>query len=87
MAEIARFRKLEVLSLANTQIGGTGIRALEGMARLNELNIENCSVIDNDLVSFMTMPNLRIVYATGCKLSDYAIGTITLRFPSLAIFL
>lgn len=87
MAEISRFRNLEVLSLANTQIGGTGIRELEGMARLNELNIENCSVFDNDLVSFMSMPNLRIVYATGCKLSDYGIGTVIARFPSLAIFL
>ena len=87
MAEIARFKNLEVLSLANTQIGGTGIRELEGMARLNELNIENCSVFDNDLVSFMSMPNLRIVYATGCRLSDYAVGIIIARFPSLAIFL
>jgi hypothetical protein len=87
MMQIVRFRNLEVLSLANTQISGKGIRTLEGMARLNEFNIENCSVLDNDLSSFLTMPNLRIVYATGCKISNYAIGNVIARFPSLAIFL
>ena len=86
MAQIARFKNLEVLALADTQITGSGIEQLKGMARLNELNIENCSIQDNDLSYFLSMPNLRIVYAAGCRLSDFAVGGIMSRYPSLAIF-
>ena len=86
MAQIARFRKLEVLALADTKITGSGIKELEGMARLNELNIKNCDVEDRDLSTFLSMPNLRIVYAEGFALNDFAIGNIVARFPMLAIF-
>jgi hypothetical protein len=86
MARIARFKNLEVLALEDTEITGSGINELEGMARLNELNIENCAIGDNDLSVFMSMPNLRIVYAEGCSLSDFAIGNIIVKFPTLAIF-
>ena len=86
MAQIARFKNLEVLALADTQITGSGISEIKGMARLNELNIENCSIQDDDLSYFLSMPNLRIVYAEGCHLSDFAIGGIVSRYPSLAIF-
>jgi len=86
MAQIARFKNLEVLALADTQITGSGISKLEGMVRLNELNIRNCSIQDYDLSYFLSMPNLRIVYAEGCNLSDCAAGSMTMRFPSLAIF-
>jgi hypothetical protein len=86
MAQIARFKNLEVLALADTHITGSGIGQIKGMARLNELNIRNCSIQDYDLSYFLSMPNLRIVYAEGCHLSDFAVGGIIARFPSLAIF-
>jgi hypothetical protein len=86
MAQIARFKGLEVLALADTQITGSGIGELKGMILLNELNIVNCSIQDYDLSYFLSMPNLRIVYAESCNLSDFAIRGIIARFPSLAIF-
>ena len=86
MAQVARHKNLEVLALAETKITGTGIKDLEGMARLNELNIVKCAVFDYDLNTFLTMPNLRIVYAEGCSLSDWAIASVIARFPTLAIF-
>lgn len=86
MEQIARFKKLEVLALADTLISGAGIGELEGMTRLNELNIRNCGIQDYDLQYFLSMPNLRIVYAEGCYFSDWAVGGLTARFPSLAIF-
>ena len=86
IAQIARLKYLEVLALADTPITGPGIGELEGMARLNELNIRNCGIQDYDLQYFLSMPNLRIVYAEGCYLSDYAIVGIIARLPSLAIF-
>ena len=86
MIQIARFKNLEVIALADTQITGSGIGELKGMARLNELNIENCRIQDYDLSYFLSMPNLRIVYAEGCHLSYLAVGETIMRFPSLAIF-
>jgi hypothetical protein len=32
------------------------------------------------------MPNLRIVFAAGCRLSDIAVQGVIARFPMLAIF-
>jgi hypothetical protein len=32
------------------------------------------------------MPNLRIVYAAGCSISDVALFSVIARFPMLAIF-
>jgi hypothetical protein len=86
MAQIASFKGLEVLALADTNIAGAGIAKLEGMKSLNELNIMRCKVNDGDIESFLSMPNLRIVYAEGCYLSDYAIQNVIARFPMLAIF-
>ena len=86
LEQVARHKNLEVLALAETRITGIGLRKLEGMARLNELNIIKCAVFDYDLNSFLTMPNLRIVYAEGCNLSDWSVGSVIARFPTLAIF-
>jgi hypothetical protein len=86
LAQVARFTKLEVLALANTKVTGAGLGKLTEMARLNELNLINCAVLDYDLQYFLSMPNLRIVYAEGCKISDMAIMGIISRFPTLAIF-
>ena len=86
MEHIAALKGLEVLALTNTKITGAGIAKLEGMRSLNELNLVNCSILDSDLEYFLTMPNLRIVYAAGCYLSDMAIQHIVSRFPMLAIF-
>jgi len=86
MDQIAPMKQLEVLALADTQITGAGIAKLEGMNRLNELNLMNCGVLDNDLESFLSMPNLRIVFAAGCRLSDIAVQGVIARFPMLAIF-
>jgi hypothetical protein len=83
---IAELKRLEVLSLANTRMTGNGVAKLEGMERLNELNLVNTGISDRDLEYFLTMPNLRIVYAAGCNLSDIAIHTAVSRFPMLAIF-
>jgi internalin A len=86
MGLIAQNKGLEVLALADTKISGAGIAKLEGMPRLNELNIMNCNILDTDLESFLSMPNLRIVYASGCNLSDMAAQNVVARFPMLAIF-
>jgi hypothetical protein len=86
MNEIARLKGLEVLALADTKISGSGIAKLEGMQRLNELNLSRCPLLDEDLECFLSMPNLRIVYAEGCNFSDMAVQGMTYRFPMLAIF-
>jgi internalin A len=86
MDPIAAIRGLEVLALADTKVTGDGIAKLEGMTSLNELNIMNGGVTDADLEHFLTMPNLRIVYAAGCTLNDIAIQSVVSRFPMLAIF-
>jgi hypothetical protein len=86
MGEIARLKDLEVLGLADTKISGAGIKKIEGMKRLNELNIMRCKINNGDLEPFLTMPNLRIVYAEGCGLSDAGVQNITSKFPMLAIF-
>jgi hypothetical protein len=86
MDQVASIKGLEVLGLADTQIGGKGLQKLEGMARLNELNLTNCSLADGDIEVFLSMPNLRIVYAAGCGLNDIAIQSVIGRFPMLAIF-
>ncbi len=86
MDQIAPIKDLEVLALADTKISGAGIAKLEGMKRLNELNLMNCGILDNDIESFLSMPNLRIVYAAGCNLSEMAVQNVVARFPMLAIF-
>jgi hypothetical protein len=86
MGLIAEMKGLEVLALADTRITGDGIAKLEGMSSLNELNIMNDGVLDGDLDHFLTMPNLRIVYASGCNFNDIAVQVIVGRFPMLAIF-
>jgi len=86
MAQIASMQQLEVLAVADTQVEGPGIGKLEGMKRLNELNIMNCRIYDNDIEIFLSMPNLRIVYAAGCSLNDIAVQSVVARFPMLAIF-
>jgi hypothetical protein len=86
MGQIAGLKRLEVLALANTAISGAGIAKLEGMTSLNELNIMHCKILDGDIESFLSMPNLRIVYAEGCNLSDMAVQNVIARFPMLAIF-
>jgi len=83
---IAQLKDLEVLALAGTRITGAGIAKLSGMTRLNELNVMNCTLLDEDLETFLTNPNLRIVYAEGCNFSDAAVEQMKYRFPMLAIF-
>ena len=82
----ARIKALEVLSLADTQITGAGLDKLRGMARLNELNLMRCNIYDQDINVFLSMPNLRIVYAEGTSLTDYGIQGVIMRFQTLAIF-
>lgn len=86
MEAVARIQQLEVLALADTKVTGAGIVHLEGMPRLNELNIMRCAVGDGDVESFLSMPNLRIVYAEGTPIGDLAVYRIVQRFPMLAIF-
>ena len=86
MDKIAPMKELEVLALADTGITGAGIARLEGMNRLNELNVINSGIVDSDLEYFLSMPNLRIVYAAGCRLSDMGVQGVVARFPMLAIF-
>ena len=83
----ARIKELEVLALADTKVTGPGLEKLRGMQRLNELNLMRCQVYDGDISVFLSMPNLRIVYAEGCPLSEYGIQNVIARFPTLAIFL
>ena len=84
---VSRIKGLEVLALADTKVTGSGLEKLRGMRRLNELNLMNCSVHDNEIEVFMSMPNLRIVYAEGCPLSNFGVQSVIVRFPTLAIFL
>jgi Leucine-rich repeat (LRR) protein len=86
MVQIARLKNLEVLALSDTKITGAGITKLEGMKRLNEFNIMRCPIRDSDLEPFLSMPNLRIVYAEGCNITDIGIQSVVSRFPMLAIF-
>jgi hypothetical protein len=77
---------LEVLALQNTKITGVGLARLEGMGRLNELNLTNCWIVDEDLEHFTSMPNLRIVFAAGTDLGDDAVKELGGRLPMLSIF-
>jgi len=83
----ARIKEIEVLALADTKVTGPGLEKLRGMRRLNELNLMRCDINDRDIEVFLSMPNLRIVYAEGCPLSDFGIQNVISRFPTLAIFL
>jgi len=83
----ARIKELEVLALADTKVTGPGLEKLRGMRRLNELNLMRCQIYDKDIDVFLSMPNLRIVYAEGCPLSAFGIQNVIVRFPTLAIFL
>jgi hypothetical protein len=86
LAQIARFSGLEVLALQNTKVSGAGLAKLAGMKRLNVLNLSNCRIVDNDLDYFTSMPNLRIVHASGCNIGDKAIQQFKEKLPMLAIF-
>ena len=86
LAQIARFSGLEVLALENTRVTGAGLAKLEGMARLNVLNLSNCRIVDEDLKHFTSMPNLCIVHAAGCNLSDKVIEALNETLPMLSIF-
>jgi hypothetical protein len=86
LEQISKLKGLEVLALKDTKITSDGIHKLEGMPRLNELNLMNCPVLDEDISAFLTMPNLRIVYAEGCNISDMEVMNMKTRFPMLAIF-
>jgi hypothetical protein len=86
LEQMVKFKGLEVLALKDTKITSAGIHKLEGMTRLNELNLMNCPVSDEDVPAFLTMPNLRIVYAEGCNIGDMAVMDMKTRFPMLAIF-
>jgi Leucine-rich repeat (LRR) protein len=86
MEQIAQLKSLEVLALADTKVTGPGLAKLEGMASLNELNLMNCNIADDDIEVFLSTPNLRIVYASGCGLSEIAVASVVARFPMLAIF-
>jgi hypothetical protein len=56
------------------------------MAKLNVLNLSNCRIADKDLEHFTSMPNLRIVHAADCNLSDKAIEDLNQKLPMLSIF-
>ncbi len=86
MAQVARFAGLEVLALQDTNVGGAGLARLDGMKRLNVLNLTNTRLVDADLEHFLTMPNLRIVHAAGCKISSQVIEDYKEKLPMLAIF-
>lgn len=83
---IAGSAGLEVLALQDTKVTGAGLARLRGMKRLNELNLTNCRIADGDLKHFTSMPNLRIVYAAGCNLSEKAIEESSVTLPMLSIF-
>ena len=84
---VARIRELEVLALADTRVTGPGLEKLRGMHWLNQLNLMRCNIQDRDIEVFLSMPNLRIVYAEGSPLTNFGIQNIVSRFPTLAIFL
>jgi len=73
--------------LAETKITGIGLEKLRGMSRLNVLNIMGCSIYDKDIEVFMSMYNLRVVYARDSALTNFGIQSIVTRFSMLAIFI
>jgi hypothetical protein len=83
---VRKFSGLEVLALQSTKVTGSGIAKLKGMPRLNVLNISSCRIHDSDVGTFATLPNLRIVHAEGCNLSDDAIQDLAAKIPLLAVF-
>ena len=83
---VARFTGLEVLALQDTKVTGAGLAGLKNMARLNVINLINCRIVDADLPVFHSMPNLRIVQAAGCNLSDQAVKELTDKLTMLAVF-
>ena len=86
MDRVARFKKLEVLALPATKITVVGLKKLKGMNRLNVLNLIDCNINDADLEVFLNMPNLRILFARGCHISDTAVKNFRLKFLLLSIF-
>lgn len=86
LAQVAKFESLEVLALQDTKITGAGLANLGGMKRLNVLNLIDCPIGDGDVECFTSMPNLRIVHAAGCNISEKAIEDFKERLPMLAIF-
>ena len=86
MVQVDRFSSLEVLALQNTKVTGVGLARLKDLKRLNVLNLKNCRIVDADLACFLSMPNLRIVHAAGCDLSDNGVKEIVGKLPLLAIF-
>jgi Leucine-rich repeat (LRR) protein len=83
---VAKYKELEVLALADTKITGAGIAKLQGMQKLNELNLINCNMRNVDPKYFVTMPNLRILYVHGSNLSIKAVFELKEEFPLLAVF-
>ena len=83
---VAHFAGLEVLALQNTKVSGAGLAKLAGLKRLNVLNLVNCRIVDGDMDYFTSMPNLRIVHAAGCNISENVIDQFKDRLPMLAIF-
>jgi hypothetical protein len=86
LSQVARCTGLEVLALQDTKVTGAGLARLKKMARLNVINLINCRIVDADLFHFHSMPNLRIVQAAGCNLSDQAVKELTDKLTMLAVF-
>ena len=83
---IAKFKELEVLALFKTMVTGAGIEKLQGMQKLNQLNLINCDMSNVDVKYFVTMPNLRILYTHGSNMSDNVVYELRSKCSLLAVF-
>jgi hypothetical protein len=59
---------------------------LKNLARLNVLNLNECTIVDADLPRLEPLGNLRIVRLKDCAISDEVIRLCKVKQPLLAFF-
>jgi len=81
LAKLARLKKLRFLDVSGAQITPAGLKVLQGLPRLERLNLWNCRSLNDTAAPILAaMPSL-----TYLDLSDTSVGDATMR--SLAALL
>jgi internalin A len=75
LAKLAKLKKLRVLDVSGAQITPAGLKVLQGLPRLERLNLWNCKALDDSAAPvFAAIPSL-----TNLDLSETSIGDATLE--------
>src|SRR5439155_19965749 len=75
LAKLAKLKKLRLLDVSGAQITPGGLKVLQGLPRLERLNLWNCKALDDSAAHvFAAIPSL-----TDLDLSDTAAGDATLE--------